>query len=107
MKKRLSINVFAILFLALFFLPAFIFGDIIYFDTDGNVIDRAQHELIAMDREKTLSIKLINGYDEKSNAWKDPIKLRKKRIEQWRIMRSHYNPDSLPAKIENTSTKNN
>ena len=55
-----------------------------------------------MDREKTLSMKLRNGYSVKSNVWKDPIKLRKKRIEQWRIMRSHYSPDSLPKKIENS-----
>jgi hypothetical protein len=26
--------------------------------------------------------------------------LRKKRIEQWRKMRAHFNPDSLPHKIE-------
>jgi hypothetical protein len=106
MKNRRLFNIFAILFLALFFLPAFVFGDIIYFDIDGNVIDRSQHELITMDRDKNLRMKLSNGYDEKANVWKDPIKLRKKRIEQWRIMRSYYDPDSLPVKIENASTKN-
>jgi hypothetical protein len=61
----------------------------------------------ASDREKKLGMKLRNdGYHENSEVWIDPIKLRKKRIEQWRIMRSHYNPDSLPKKIENSSTKN-
>ena len=106
MKNTLLINFFAILLFALVYQPTFVFSDIIYFDFDGNVIDKAQHELIASDREKTLSMKLRNGYNAKSNVWKDPIKLRKKRIEQWRIMRSNYHPDSLPKNIENASVKN-
>jgi hypothetical protein len=106
MKNTLSINFFTILFFALFYQPTFVFGDTIFFDFDGNVIDKAQYEVIASDREKTLSMKLRNGYNVKSNVWKDPIKLRKKRIEQWRIMRSHYSLDSLPIKIENSSIKN-
>lgn len=106
MKNTLLINFFAILFFALFYQPAFVFGVTIFFDFDGNVITKAQYQVIASDREENLSMKLRNGYNVKSNVWKDPIKLRKKRIEQWRIMRSHYSPDSLPIKIENSSTKN-
>jgi hypothetical protein len=106
MKNTLLINFFAILFFALLYQPTFVFGDTIFFDFDGNVIDKAQYEVIASDREKTLSMKLRNGYNVKSNVWKDPIKLRKKRIEQWRIMRSHYSPDSPPIKIETSSRKN-
>jgi hypothetical protein len=107
MKNTLVINFFAILFFALLYQPTLVCGDTIFFDLDGNVIDRAQYELNALDREKTLSIKLINGYDIKSDVWKDPIKLRKTRIEQWRIMRSQYSLDSLPAKIEKSAAKNN
>jgi hypothetical protein len=106
MKNTLVISLFAILFLALFYQPAVVFGDTIYFDFDGNVIDKAKYEVTASDREKTLSMKLRNGYNIKSDVWKDPIQLRKIRIEQWRIMRSHYSPDSLPNKTENLSTKN-
>ena len=106
MKNTLLINFFAIIFFALFYQPTFVFGDTIFFDFDGNVITKAQYQVIASDREKNLSMKLRNGYNVKSNVWKDPIKLRKKRIEQWRIMRSHYSLDSLPIKIENSSTKN-
>ena len=51
-------------------------------------------------------MKLRNGYNVKSNDWKDPIKLRKKRIEQWKTMSSYYNPDSLPKNIEKSSIKN-
>ena len=106
MKNTLSINFFAILFFALFYQPTFVFGVTIFFDFNDNVITKAQYEMNASDREKNLSMKLRNGYNVKSNVWKDPIKLRKKRIEQWRIMRSYYSPDSLPIKIENSSTKN-
>ena len=90
----------------MFYQPTFVFGVTIFFDFDGHVITKAQYPVVASDREKNLSMKLKNGYNVKSNVLKDPIRLRKKRIEQWRIMRSHYSPDSLPIKIENSSTKN-
>ena len=105
--KNTRLVCIAILLFALLYQPAFGFGDTIFFDPDGNVIDKTQYEQTALDREKTLSIKLGNGYDMKSDVWKDPIKLRKTRIEQWRVMRSHYDPDSLPVKIEQPSPKNN
>lgn len=106
MKNTLLISFFAILFFALFYQPTFVFGVTIFFDFDGNSITKVQYQVIASDSEKNLSMKLRNGYNVKSNVWIDPIKLRKKRIEQWRIMRSHYSPDSLPINIENSSTKN-
>ena len=106
MKNTLLINFFAILFIVLFYQPTFVSGVTTFFDSDGNVISKAQYEVIASEREKKLRMELRNGYNVNSNVWIDPIKLRKKRIEQWRIMRSHYNPDSLPIKIENSSTMN-
>ena len=105
MKNTLLINFFAILFFALFYQPTFVVGVTIYFDSDGNVITKAQYQAAAADREKNLSMKLKNGYNAKSNVRKDPIKLRKKRIEQWRIMRSHYSPDSLPVFLDNSLTE--
>jgi hypothetical protein len=106
MKNTLSIIFFAIFLFALFYKSTFVSGATFFFDFDGNVINEVQYEVIASNREKEISMKLKNGYNENSNAWKDPIKIRKKRIEQWRIMRSHYCLDSLPIKIENPSTKN-
>jgi hypothetical protein len=106
MKNTLIIIFFAISLFALFYKPTFVFGATFFFDFDGNVINKVQYEVIASNREKEISMKLRNGYNENSNAWKDPIKLRKKRIEQWRIMRSHYSLDSLPEKKERSSTKN-
>ena len=100
MKNTLLINFLVIFFSALLYLPTFVFGDTIHIDSEGNTIDKAKYELIASEREKNLGIKLRNGYNVKSNAWKDPIKLRKIRIEQWKNMRAMYNPDSLPSAIE-------
>jgi len=106
MKNKLLIIFFSILLFAFFYQPTFVFSVTSFFDFDGNVINKAQYEVVASDREKKLSMKLRNGYNENAYVWIDPIKLRKKRVEQWRIMRSHYSPDSLPIKIENLSTKN-
>ena len=107
MKNTLLINFLVIIFSALLYQPTFVFGDTIHIDSEGNTIDKTKYELIVSEREKNLGIKLRNGYNVKPDAWKDPIKLRKIRIEQWRIMRSHYSPDSLPAKIENSVKNNN
>ena len=106
MKKVLLINFFTILLLALIGQPAIVFSNTIYFDLDGNIVDNAQYKNAVVDREKRISIKLQDGYNEKSNDWKDPIKVRKNRIEQWEIMRSHYDPDSLPNKIANPQATN-
>jgi hypothetical protein len=100
MKNILLINFLLLFFSTLLYQATPVFGEPIHIDPEGKAIDKATYELIASEREKTLSIKLRNGYDDKYFAWKDPIKLRKKRIEQWRIMRSRYHPDSLPRKTD-------
>lgn len=100
MKTTLFINFLVILFSALLYQPTVVFGDTIHIDTKGNTIDKGTYERIALEREKTLGIKLRNGYNVTSNVWKDPIKLRKTRIEQWKNMRAMYHPDSLPSIIE-------
>jgi hypothetical protein len=105
MKNRRLILFFGMLFFALICQSTFVFGDTVFFDLDGNVVDKTQYEKAASDIDTYLIMKLRNGYNAASKDSKDPIKLRKKRIEQWKIMRSHYNPDSLPHKIEPPSTK--
>ena len=105
MKNRRLIHLFSVLFFALIYQSTFVFGDTIFFDLDGNVVDKAQYEQKASEIDKYLSMKLKDGYNLPSNGWKDPIKLREQRIEQWKIMRSHYDPESLPHKIEPPSTK--
>ena len=106
MKNNLITIILTIICIALFYQAPFVFGDTVYFDSDGLVIDKIHYLIIVSEREKSLRATLKNGYNSEFNVWKDPIKLRKKRIFQWRIMRSLYNPDSLPKNIENFSTKN-
>ena len=100
MKNKILINFLVLLMAVLLYQPTFVFGDTIHMDAKGNVIDTATYEVMASERDKTLSIKLRNGYNIKSNTLKDPIKLRKIRIEQWKHMRAMYHPDSLPSTIE-------
>ena len=105
MKFKIIAFLFIIIFIVLSHLPAFALNDNVHFDSDGNIIDKINYLIIVSEWEKALKLKLRNRYNSEFNVWKDPIKLRKKRIFQWRIMRSFYNPDSLPKNIENFSTK--
>ena len=91
--------IFTIICIVLIYQVPFAVSDTVHFDSDGLVIDKIHYEIIVWEREKALRTKLRNGYNSEFNVWKDPIKLRKKRIFQWRIMRSLYDPDSLPEKI--------
>ena len=106
MKRTLFINFITILLIVLFYQPVFLHADTICFDSDGNVIAKDRYEKIAFNRDKMLKNKLSDGYGSMPKNLKDPIKLREERIEQWRIMRSHYDPESLPSKIEKTSKQN-
>lgn len=90
----------AFILCVIMFSPAILFGSTIYFDSKGNVVDKIQHEQIAAERQEALSQELKFGYPADPADWKDPIKLRQKRIEQWKNMRSMYNPGSLPSRIE-------
>lgn len=80
--------------------PALVFSKADNFDADGLAVDKVRYEIIVSERDKNISMELETGYNENAGAWKDPIKLRQKRIEQWKAMRSQYNPESLPHKIE-------
>ena len=90
----------AFILCVIMFSPTILFGSTIYFDSEGTKVDKNQHEQIAAEREKTLKQELRFGYPAEPADLKDPIKLRQKRIEQWKNMRSMYDPGSLPSKIE-------
>ena len=80
--------------------PALVFSEADNFDADGLAIEKVRYEILVSERDKTISVELETGYNENADAWKDPIKLRQKRIVQWKEMRAQYNPESLPHKIE-------
>ena len=75
------------------------FGDTVHFDSNGNIVDKIHYEILVAEREKIISVQLRYGYSSEYAIWRDPIKLRKKRILQWKVLRSLYNPDSLPEKL--------
>ena len=99
---KISALIFFSIFLLLAVLhqPAIVFSADNNFNVDGTAIDKVQYEILVSERDKAVRMELENGYNENAGVWKDPIKLRKKRIEQWKQMRAQYNPASLPHKIE-------
>ena len=100
MKISTLITLCVFLLLAVLCQPAMVFSGDDNFNIDGMAIDKVQYEILASEREKSVSMTLENGYTDDAGIWKDPIKLRKKRIEQWKQMRAQYNSESLPHKIE-------
>jgi len=96
-----KIGMFAIaLLLGAACLPTALFSATICYDSNGKAIENRGYDLIVVDRDKAIASELQFGYTPEGKFWKDPIKLRKKRIEQWRKLRLLYDPDSLPSKIE-------
>ena len=85
-----SLPLFLTLMLLLSIPPANANNDTVHFNFDGTVIDKITYEIIVYEREKALAKLLENGYDIRHDVWKDPIKLRNKRIKQWREFRKHH-----------------
>lgn len=105
--KRLTIcSLLGLIFFALALCnPALAFGEEAYFDNDGNMVEKEKYSTISTDRMTIVKDQLKDGYGQTYPTTKDPIKLRKKRIEQWAKERSQYDPKSLPHKIEIQPTK--
>jgi len=105
MKKTRFVYCLIVLFGVLIFQPGIVQGDTTFFDDKGHAVGKSEYAQLSSDRDVALKMSLKKGYQDRPNAWIDPIKLRQKRIEQWRKMRQQYHPDSLPAKIGNPSTR--
>lgn len=97
--KKLFI-IITFIFLVVTFLPTALFSATVYYDFNGNVIENYRYKQTVVDRDNTIESELKFGYTSEIKDWKDPIKLRQRRTEQWKDMRSSYNPESLPSKIE-------
>lgn len=98
-KNKIKFLYFFLIILTLIFGAPVAFGDTVHFDSNGNIVDKIHYEILVAEREKIIRVMLKNGYGSDSNVWRDPIKLRQKRIFQWQVMRSSYNLDSLPKKL--------
>ncbi len=100
MKISALVTFSIFLLLTVLYQPAPVFSEANNFDDDGLSIDKVQYEILISERDRNINMELEDGYKKDTGIWKDPIKLRKKRIEQWKQMRAQYNPESLPHKIE-------
>ena len=100
MKISALVTFSIFLLLTVLYQPAPVFSEANNFDGDGLSIDKVQYEILILGRDQNINMELEDGYKEDAGIWKDPIKLRQKRIEQWKQMRAQYNPESLPHKIE-------
>jgi len=59
-----------------------------YYDLTGKVVSYLQYEKINSMHGAEINRIMKEGYNEKNSVIKDPIVLRKKRIEQWEKYRS-------------------
>ena len=84
-KKLLVISAFIILFL-LYALPSAA-ENITYYDNKGQSIEKAEYDRIVNNRAPTIDRILKEGYRDHTMKLEDPILLRKKRIEQWKLYR--------------------
>jgi hypothetical protein len=61
---------------------------ITYFNGAGKQIDAAEYAKITDARTATIHKVLSDGYGDEKSEFKDPVLLRKKRIEQWKAYRN-------------------
>jgi len=83
--KRLVKFMFIILFL-LYAIPA-LAGDVVFYDNNGKLVDRAGYEKSIKQRSQKIDRIMQEGYGDKTMKLEDPILLRKKRLEQWKKYR--------------------
>ena len=79
--KKISFH--SVLFVALLFLytPA---TAATYFNSEGKQIDKVEYEKVMDTRTSIIQSTLLNGYGDEDTGIRDPVLLRKKRIEQWK-----------------------
>ena len=84
MRSILSSSVIIFLFLLLNFSPA---SGTSFYDANGKKIDEAEYEKIIGARKSNTYRIQKEGYGDNATSLKDPVLLRKKRIEQWKLLR--------------------
>ena len=83
-KKLLSSLIFILLFFLLNLSPA---DGTEFYGENGKKIDEAKYEKIIGKRKSKADEIQKEGYRGNATSLKDPILLRKKRIEQWKLLR--------------------
>jgi hypothetical protein len=84
MRSILSNLAIIFLFLLLSFSPA---SGTSYYNADGKKIDQVDYKKILDTRKSNTNRIQKDGYGDNAISLKDPVLLRKKRIEQWQLLR--------------------
>lgn len=88
MTKKLFIeSILVLLLIALMISPA---SGNTYYQPDGTRIDPVEFKKIVKARQAVVEEISRNGYGTISNEFEDPIRLRKRRIEQWEKWRKSH-----------------
>ena len=83
--KTLFKSISSLLFLLLIFsLPA----AAAYYDQNGVAVDKVQYEKIVKMRQANINKINAEGYSEDKATLEDPVRLRNKRIEQWKALQN-------------------
>ncbi|MFC1816682.1 hypothetical protein ACFL0M_12280 [Thermodesulfobacteriota bacterium] len=83
-RNLLSSLIFILLFFVLNFYPA---AGTEFYDENGKKINESKYEKIIKKRKSKIDKIQKEGYRGNAISLKDPILLRKKRIEQWKLLR--------------------
>lgn len=87
MKNKRFIT-FALFLLFLFYAFPSLAGDVRYYDTKNNTIEKTEYEKIIKKRAVKINRIIKEGYGDSTMTLEDPIVLRQRRIEYWKIMRT-------------------
>ena len=85
MKHKIIINLLSVLLLIIGSTSPLVAAN--YYKPDGQQIDNVEYEKIVNQRSSEISAIQIGGYGGDQADFKDPVLLRKKRIEQWKLYR--------------------
>ncbi len=72
------------------FASAFFTTNYRYYDAENNEITKVEYQKTIKERDKIIRKILKEGYEKKSTGIEDPIKLRKRRGEQWKKYRETH-----------------
>jgi hypothetical protein len=85
MKQKIIINLLSVLLLLMWSTSPLVAAN--YYRPDGKQIDNVEYEKIVNQRSSKIRAIQIGGYGGDEADFKDPVLLRKKRIEPWKLFR--------------------
>ncbi len=84
MKRKIIINLISVLLLLMWSTSPLVAAN--YYKSDGKKTDNVEYEKIVNQRSSEIRAIQIGGYGGDQADLKDPVLLRKKRINQWKLL---------------------